>query len=107
MKRRVTRISVMRTSCTVTLVSTVTALVAGIALTMFVTLVGAFAGWKVDWIEGPRVIGAWGSMIIATGLTIFGTVLSAAVGFLLTLLVSVIYNIVSRRTGGVEITLSE
>ena len=103
MRRRLTRISVHRTSWTVALIYVVVIFVIGIALVVIGTpLVGALSSLFGD---DDFSIGAW--LATSIGFAVIGAILYGIFGYVFTALVAWVYNIVAGWTGGVEFTLSE
>ena len=103
MRRRLTRISVHRTSWTVALIYVVVIFVIGIALAIIGTpIVGA-----VNSLFGEDDFSVGGWLAMSIGFAVIGSILYGIFGYVFTALAAWVYNIVAGWTGGVEFTLSD
>ena len=104
MRRRLTRISVHRSSLTVALMYALVIFVIGIALAIIGTpIAGAISSLFGD--DDDFSIGVW--LAFSIGFAVLGAILYGIFGYVFTALTAWIYNIVAKWTGGVEFTLSE
>ena len=103
MRRRLTGISVHKTSFTVALMYVAVIFVIGIALAVIGTpIVGAFSSLFGD---NNFSIGGW--LATSIGFAVIGSILYGIFGYVFTALAAWVYNIVAGWTGGVEFTLSD
>ena len=103
MRRRLTRISVHRTSWTVALIYVVVIFVIGIALAIIGTpIVGA-----VNSLFGEDDFSVGGWLAMSIGFAVLGAIGYGIFGYIFTALATWTYNIVAKWTGGVEFTLSD
>ena len=103
MRRRLTRISVHKTSFTIALMYVVVTFVIGIALAVVGTPIVAALSSLFG--EDDFSAGMW--LAFAIGLAVLGAILYGIFGYIFTALTAWIYNIVAKWTGGVEFTLSD
>ena len=102
MRRRLTRISVHKTSFTIALIYVVVTFVIGIALAVVGTPI--VAALSLSFGENFSV-GGW--LAFSIGFALLGAILYGIFGYVFTALTAWIYNIVAKWTGGVEFTLSD
>ena len=102
MKKRVTRISVHKTSLTVAAMYAVIILAIGIFITVVGTPIALIAGRALgdDMSAGVWIAGA-------LAFTIFGTIIYTILAYAFGALTTFIYNIVVNWTGGIEFELSD
>ena len=103
MNRRITRVSVLQTSLTMSVMYAAMVFLIGIILAILGTPVVAVIGSLFG--EQDTAITGW--LIFSVGFATFGAVVYGIFGYVFTALIAFIYNIVSNWTGGVELTLSE
>ena len=104
MRRRLTRISIHRTSWTVALIYVAVIFVIGVALAIIGTpIVAALSSLFGD--EDDFSVGAWLAMSI--GFAVLGAIGYGIFGYVFTALTAWVYNIIAGWTGGVEFTLSD
>lgn len=103
MQRRLTRISVHRTSLTAAVMYALMVFIIGILLAILGTPIAALAGS----IAGDSAVGVGVWLAISVGFATVGAIAYGVFGYVFTALTALIYNIVSGWTGGVEFTLSE
>ena len=102
MKRRITRISVHKTSLTAASMYGVVIFAIGIILTVVITPIALLAGRAT----GADVsAGIW--LAGALAFTIFGTIFYTLAAYVFTALTAFIYNLVVNWTGGIEIEVSD
>ena len=102
MKKRITRISVHKTSLTIASMYAVIIFAIGLIITIVGTPIALVAGRALD---NDISVGVW--LAGALAFTIFGTIIYTLIAYALGALTSFIYNIVVNWTGGIEIELSD
>ena len=102
MRRRLTRISIHKTSLTVALMYALIIFVIGVVLAVIGTPIVGALGLALGL---NFTIGPW--LALSIGFALLGAILYGIFGYVFTALTAWIYNIVAKWTGGVEFTLSE
>ena len=103
MRRKVSRISIHRTSLTVALMYGGAVFVIGIALAILGTPL-ALIGIDLLDVGGGGLVWWW---VISIGIAVVGGILYAVLAYIFTALGTFVYNLAAKLTGGVEFTLSE
>ena len=102
MKKRITRISVHKTSLTAASIYGVIIFAIGAIITVIGTPIALIAGRALD---SDVSVGVW--IAGALAFTVFGTVFYTLAAYAITALMSFIYNLVVSWTGGIEIELTD
>ena len=104
MRRRLTSVSVHKTSFTVALMYAVLIFIIGIVMAVIGTPVAAAVG---AFFFDATVTGVMVWLIFSVAFATVGAIAYGIFGYIFTALAASVYNIVVRWTGGVEFTLSD